>query len=243
LSRQLSRIAPGDYDAALRYLVPERARPRLLGNKLQKLVTAMGAPSPQDFYRALCSQWQEPQSILLHQAVEATQLPELPGGSMASSMMLLDLVTYLPDDVLTKVDRATMSVALEARAPFLDHRVVELGWKLPTQFKIRKGVGKWPLRQLLYRYVPRELVDRPKMGFAVPVGSWLRGPLRDWAEALLDQDARSANPWFHEDALRGAWQAHLAGRQDHSGGLWAVLMFQSWLNGPSGPAAAALRGI
>ena len=156
-------------------------------------------------------------------------------GELATDMMLLDLVSYLPDDVLTKVDRATMAVALEARAPFLDHRVVELGWRLPLAMKVQGTVGKSIVRQLLYRYVPRALVDRPKMGFAVPIGEWLRGPLRDWAEDLLRHDALREEPYFRAGAVRKAWEDHLSGARDHGTQLWTLLMLQCWHNGPNGP--------
>lgn len=237
LSAGLLRISPAKYDALLGGLFPAKRRPRLLGSKVHKLLTAMGASSSQAFYEALCSQWQEPQAVLRRAQLDHVPLPELHAASFADEMMLLDLMTYLPNDVLTKVDRATMSVALEARAPFLDHRIVELGWQLPAELKVRGGVGKWALRQLLQRYVPRELVDRPKMGFAVPVGAWLRGPLRDWAEELMSRDRLSQTPWFNEHALRAVWREHVDGKQDHAGRLWAVLMFQAWLAGPSGPTA------
>jgi asparagine synthase (glutamine-hydrolysing) len=235
ISAGLLRISPASYEAVLGRLLPSKTRPRLLGSKVHKLLRAMGASSSQDFYQALCSQWQQPGAVLKRQPVDELLLPELRAGSFAEEMMLLDLMTYLPDDVLTKVDRATMSVALEARAPFLDHRIVELGWRLPAELKVRNNVGKWALRTLLQRYVPRALVERPKMGFAVPVDNWLRGPLRDWAEELMSRERLSQAPWFNEQVLRGVWREHLTGQQDHGGRLWAILMFQSWLAGPSGP--------
>ena len=144
--------------------------------------------------------------------------------------MVIDLLSYLPGDILTKVDRASMGESLEVRVPFLDHRVVEHAWRVPLDLKVRGKEGKWLLKQVLYRYVPQDLIDRPKMGFGVPIDEWLRGPMRDWAEDLLDERSLAADGFFHVPEVRAKWQQHLNGKANWNHLLWPILMFQAWFD-------------
>lgn len=215
-------------------LLPARWRQRLPGEKLYKFAELLRADSGAALYRELVSQWHDPDGVVLGTNELATALfdeggwPE--GISLAEQMMFLDMTGYLPGDILTKVDRASMAVGLEARVPFLDHHVVEFAWSLPLDMKIRGGQGKWLLRQLLHRYVPSDLVERPKMGFGVPIDAWLRGPLRDWAEALLDEQRLRREGFFNVDMVHRCWREHLSERRNWQHPLWCVLMFQAWLD-------------
>jgi asparagine synthase (glutamine-hydrolysing) len=174
----------------------------------------------------------EPRGIAFDDSL-AGEIPDF-----VQRMQFFDSVTYLPDDILTKVDRASMAVSLEARVPLLDHRVVELVWRLPQTMKVRGGTNKWLLREVLYRYVPREVLQRPKMGFSIPTGRWLRGPLRDWAEALLAPQRLAE--FFDVGEVRAAWSSYLAGRNGYQEPLWGILMFQEWheFNANATPQAA-----
>jgi asparagine synthase (glutamine-hydrolysing) len=191
----------------------------------------MTAESVGGMYRSLLSAWQHPETIVHHVAAGADAneriLNEDEPPRLLDRMMLADQMIYLPDDLLAKVDRASMAVGLEVRAPLLDHRVVELSWRLPPSLKLRGRVGKWALRQMLYRRVPRPLVERPKMGFSVPIDAWLRGPLRQWAEELLAPDAL-AEGGLDPLPITRAWEDLQTGRRHTGAALWAVVMFQGW---------------
>lgn len=202
------------------------------GDKLHKAAHVATAGSVEELYRCLVSQWQFPGTVVrgaspLPHPADDPDLPRLVSDPV-QRLQYLDFATYLPDDILTKVDRATMAVSLEARVPLLDHRVVEWALRLPRALKQRDGRGKWLLRQVLYRHVPQDLVDRPKAGFAIPIDTWLRGPLRDWAEDLLDERMLRAEGLLDAATVRAAWDAHQSGHRNLQYQLWGVLMFQSW---------------
>ena len=204
------------------------------GDKLHKLAGVIDAGSAQEMYEGLVSNWRTPEDIVLG-GREAGSLVRCHEGwarlpDFTSQMMYLDAMTYLPDDVLTKVDRASMAVSLEARVPMLDHRVAAFAWSLPKEMKVRGRVGKVLLRRLLSRHVPPALFERPKMGFAVPIHDWLRGPLRDWAEALLDETRLKRDGFFAPEPIRRRWQEHLSGTRNWQHQIWDILMFQGWLD-------------
>lgn len=209
-----------------------------LGEKAQKLASRLhGARNVDELYRNLVSEWQAPRSVLRKDSIGSSALrgpldDELPVAGLEPAqlrMMYRDCLTYLPDDILCKVDRAAMSIGLETRAPFLDHRIAELAWRLPLHMKIRNGRGKWALRRVLDKYVPRALIERPKSGFGVPLGNWLRGPLREWAETMLDEARLHREGYFDPAPIRRAWTEHVGGRRDRASSLWSILIFQSWL--------------
>jgi asparagine synthase (glutamine-hydrolysing) len=185
-----------------------------------------------NFYRLVISHWPESETMVPG-AAPPRFIADDPGvasivGDPIERMQYLDSVTYLPDDILTKVDRASMAVSLEARVPLIDHRVVAFSWQLKPEWKARPGRSKYLLRRVLDRYVPRSLIERPKMGFAVPIDSWLRGPLKDWAEDLLDENRLKREGILSPEPIRAKWQEHLSGKRNWQYLLWDVLMFQAW---------------
>jgi len=236
-SRALAAVPAAALDRMVRFVMP--VVPRAFGvpapaSKLQKIARAFSASGPNAIYESLAAQWEAPESLVLGAVVPPTASTD-PSRQptfdhVVERMLYLDLVTYLPDDVLTKLDRASMAVSLEARVPLLDHRVVEFAWRIPRAMKIRDGQSKWILRQVLDRYVPRRLIDRPKSGFSVPLDAWLRGPLRAWAEALLDPRRLREDGFLDPVVVRRHWAAHLSGRRNLGDRLWNVLMLQAWLD-------------
>lgn len=235
LGRILLGTSPEALDRAFGFampFMPRRLRYGNVGERLHKLAEACLARSPYALYRRLVSHWEDPGGIVLGVEEPRTLLDDAETwqgfGDFAEWMMCVDQITYLPDDILVKVDRAAMANSLESRVPFLDHAVIEWAWRLPIANKISKGVGKQVLREVLYRHVPRELVDRPKAGFGVPIDAWLRGPARDWAEALLDESRLRREAVFDPAPIRKRWHEHLSGERNWQYQLWDVLMFQAW---------------
>jgi asparagine synthase (glutamine-hydrolysing) len=236
MARAITAVSPSIWDAIMKPLqavLPKGTGAVQWGDKLHKGAGLLASRSSAELYRGMVSHWTDPASLVLGGTEPATVLTDnslqpLVDGEI-ERMMALDMLTYLPDDILTKVDRAAMGVSLETRVPFLDHRVVELAWRLPLKYKLRDGTGKWVLWQVLYKYVPKELIERPKMGFGVPIDSWLRGPLRDWAEDLLNESRLRQEGYFNPAPVRLKWQEHLSGKRNWQYHLWNVLMFQAWV--------------
>ena len=230
LARGALAVSPTSWDAVARIMRWHAANN--MGDKVHKLAASvLPARTASAMYRALSSHWTDPAAVVVGGYEAAADDTRLDGlcGSAVERMCLADQLGYLPDDILVKVDRAAMGVSLETRVPLLDHRVVEFAWQLPLHQKIRGKETKWLLRQVLDRHVPRELVDRPKQGFSVPLDQWLRGPLRDWAEALLDPSRLTREGYLDGKQVGRKWSEHLSGRRNWQHHLWDVLMFQAWL--------------
>lgn len=213
-------------------VLPASWRLSNLGDKLHKAAGVVSCNSIEDLYLGLVSHWQKPETVVLGSKEPLTALTDPQRKANFSDpilqMMAQDTLSYLPDDILVKVDRAAMAVSLETRAPFLDHTVLEQAWRLPMPLKLQAGKSKWCLRQILYKYVPETLIERPKMGFAVPLDTWLRGPLQSWADALLAEDRLAREGFFDVAQVRKMWLEHLSGKRNWQYQLWDILMFQAW---------------
>lgn len=233
----LTSYSPGAWNRLFHYLaplLPRISKQKNPGGNVHTLAKYLAVDRPEMLYYDLVAHWRDSSSLVLDASEPPTILTDsqrwanLP--TFIERLMYVDAVTYLPGDILTKVDRATMGVSLEGRIPLLDHRIVEFAWQLPLSMKVRKGQSKWLLRQLLYNYVPPKLVDRPKMGFGVPMAQWLRGPLREWAESLLDKKRLADQGLFHVEPIQKKWQEHLSGKRNWKYHLWDILMFQAWFD-------------
>ena len=232
-SQAINSLEPKIWDAVFQQVSNLKKMPDNMGDKLGKLTKVMSSESIREAYYKLVSEIDQPEDIVIGATEPETWLTKIGIKTTLKDskqhMMYMDVMTYLPDDILVKVDRAAMSNSLETRVPFLDHRVVELASRLPMNMKMRDGKTKWLLRQVLYQYVPKELIERPKTGFGIPLGEWLRGPLRNWVESSLDEKRLVREGYFNVHYIRNLWHAHLSGKRNNQSLLWSVLMFQAWL--------------
>ncbi len=231
----LRAMTPAQWDRLFQTLspiLPKRARLSIPGEKARKLADVLSLTDGHAFYRQLTSHWNDPASVVINGNEPETLISNSSAwpktDSLEHAMMAMDAQTYMADDILVKVDRAAMATSLETRVPMLNHQVVELAWQMPLEYKIRDGQGKWLLRQVLYKHVPRELIERPKAGFGIPLDAWLRGPLREWAESLLSEQRLRSEGFFHPEPIRTMWAQHLSGKMNWQYHLWNVLMFQAW---------------
>ena len=231
----LTSILPRFWDIISRFgkILPRETSTSDLGSRLFKFARALSLENPEAVYRLIVSHEDRPENIVLggRELLTALNNPDVWVFDLGviERMQYLDMITYLPNDILTKLDRASMAVSLEARVPMLDHRLVEFAWTLPLSMKVHDNTGKWILRQVVKRYIPEELINRPKMGFGVPIGIWMRGPLREWVESLLNEDRLRREGYFNPEPIRKKWSEHLSGQHNWQYYLWNFLMFQAWL--------------
>ncbi|MBI6605756.1 MULTISPECIES: asparagine synthase (glutamine-hydrolyzing) [Pseudomonas] len=240
-ARQLSAgllrsLSPSSWDTLFRIskpLLPKHLHLSTPGDKAHKLADILRLADGHEFYLQLNSHWADPASVVIDGEEPKTIFTDPSRWPQTDSfehwMMAMDAQTYMSDDIMVKLDRATMAASIEGRVPLLDHRIVELAWRMPLDLKIRNGQGKWLLREVLYRHVPKELIERPKQGFGIPLDSWLRGPLREWAEELLSEDRLHREGYFYPEPIRRKWEEHLSGKKNWQHHLWDILMFQAWL--------------
>lgn len=236
VSSTLGLMSPDAWDklnSAVTPLLPKKYRVAQIADKLQKVSSLLNSESQKDIYFNLLSVLKPSEEIVLGSKLTrfTNEVENLFTDitNIQEWMMAMDTMTYLPDDILQKVDRAAMAVSLETRAPFLDHRIVSFAWSLPLHMKIRNGVTKWALRQVLYKYVPQKLIERPKMGFGVPIDQWLRGPLKEWASDLLNSERLQKEGYLNYKLINQKWEMHQSGKYNCQQFLWNVLMFQAWL--------------
>lgn len=229
-------ISPGNWDKfynALSFALPLKYKDKLVGDKVHKLAGTLASKNARCIYDDYIVHWPNSLDLVMESGKLSTILSmsddSLIFDDQRSFMMYLDLVTYLPDCILAKVDRAAMGVSLETRVPYLDHRVMEFAWQLPLSMKFKNGKGKWILREILYKYVPQEMIERPKMGFGVPIGEWVRGPLKDWTESLVNETRLKNEGYLNPDLVSRTWNEHLSGTINWQFNLWDVLMFEAWL--------------
>ncbi|MGI0116912.1 asparagine synthase (glutamine-hydrolyzing) [Zooshikella sp. RANM57] len=230
ISKIILSISPSHWDTIISLLPSVKVAQG--GDKIHKAASVLTSSSIESLYNRLVSHHRHPCSLVIDAIEPDTVLnglkPVLPKFSDIEVMMALDMISYLPDDILVKVDRAAMAASLETRVPFLDHRIVEFSWRVPLSVKMCNGQTKWPLRQILHRYVPQNLIERPKMGFGIPLHDWLRGPLREWSESLLAEDRLHREGFFYPHQIRKLWNEHISGKYNRAYLLWNILMFQSW---------------